>query len=232
MIGQAMPAAQAVAERPYAAALTASLRKAASGGRPAIFIDKDGTLVEDVPHNVDPARLTFTRGAMPALQLLAQAGFPIVIVTNQPGVSLGLFTRQQLLQLEVALRARVLLESGVALAGVYVCPHAPAPPDGLSCLCRKPAPGLFRQAAVAEHYDLSRSWMIGDILDDIEAGRRAGCRTILLDRGNETIWRMTPLRTPHYRCDDLLQAAQLIMDRLAAEAAEACPGGSSRELRE
>ncbi|MEN3112745.1 HAD family hydrolase [Uliginosibacterium paludis] len=199
--------------------------------RPAVFLDKDGTLIEDVPHNVDPAQLRFTKGAVPALRLLGQAGFPLVIVTNQPGVSMGLFTRHQLKLLEQALRARVRQEAGVELAGMYVCPHAPAPPGGLSCLCRKPAPGLLRQAAVAGHYDLARSWMVGDILDDIEAGARAGCRTILLDRGSETIWRMTPLRKPDYRCSDLLQAARIILG-VRGEDTRLRPPGASGNLRE
>lgn len=189
------------------------------GGRGAVFLDKDGTLIEDVPYNVDPALLRFTPGAPQALRLLGRAGLPLVLVTNQPGIALGRFTRAQFARLEQALVERVREEAGVELAGCFVCPHAPGGEGGLPCLCRKPAPGLLRQAAVAAHYDLGRSWMIGDILDDIEAGRRAGCRTILLDRGNETVWRLTPLRTPHYRCATLLDAAHIILEQLVREGA-------------
>jgi hypothetical protein len=94
------------------------------------------------------------------------------------------------------------------------------------CLCRKPAPGLLRQAARAHRIDLQRSWMIGDILDDIEAGRRAGCRPVLLDVGSETVWRMSPLRTPHHRAPNLLEAARAIIaadDDSAQHAAGAEP---------
>jgi histidinol phosphatase-like enzyme len=99
----------------------------------------------------------------------------------------------------------------VHLAGFYACTHAAGPGPVPACLCRKPAPGLLRQAARAHGVDLRRSWMVGDILDDIEAGRRAGCRTVLLDVGNETVWRMSPLRTPHHRVTNWLDAAHAII---------------------
>lgn len=180
-------------------------------GRPAVFIDKDGTLIEDVPYNVDPAQLRFTDGAIPALNLIASAGLPIAVVTNQPGLATGRFSRAQFARLQMALIDRVWEEAHVRLAGFYFCPHAPGGKSGVSCLCRKPAPGLLQRAASAEGYDLARSWMIGDILDDVEAGRRAGCRTILLDVGNETHRRVSPLRTPHHSCHDLLEAARIIV---------------------
>ena len=180
--------------------------------RPAVFLDKDGTLVEDVPYNVDPARLAFTAGALPALALLAEAGFALVVVTNQPGLASGRFTRSEFALLERALLRRVRDEAGVDLAAIYACPHAPAVGRLPACLCRKPAPGLLRRAALEQRIDLTRSWMIGDILDDIEAGRRAGCRTVLLDVGHETLWRLSPLRTPHHRCGDLFEAAQAIVE--------------------
>lgn len=184
----------------------------------AVFLDKDGTLVEDVPYNVDPALLRFTPGAIPALQLLAREGFAIVIVSNQSGLALGNFTRGEFAALQRALVARIREEAGVEVTGFYACPHAPGPGNVPACLCRKPAPGMLRQAALAHRLDLGASWMVGDILDDVEAGRRAGCRSILLDVGNETVWRMSPLRTPHHRCADLHEAARVIVGRGAARA--------------
>lgn len=178
---------------------------------PAVFIDKDGTLIEDVPYNVDPALIRFTSGAIPALRMLASAGLPLVIVTNQPGLASGRFTRGEFARLQQALVERVREEAGVELAGFYVCPHGPGDEEMFPCLCRKPAPGLLIQASVVHHYDLSRSWMIGDILDDVEAGRRAGCTTILVDVGNETQWHLSPLRTPHHLCADFLEAARIVI---------------------
>jgi histidinol-phosphate phosphatase family protein len=177
----------------------------------AVFIDKDGTLVENVPYNVDPAKVRFTPHAVDGLRLLQQHGFHLVVVTNQPGVAYGMFTRAALTRLQHALAA-MLERGGVRLDGFYACPHAPGPAGPVpGCLCRKPAPGLLRQAARAHALDLARCWMVGDILDDIEAGRRAGCRTVMLDVGHETVWRLSPLRTPHLRAADLLQAAQAIV---------------------
>jgi histidinol-phosphate phosphatase family protein len=186
--------------------------------RKAVFVDKDGTLVEDLPYNVDPARVRFTPRAMDGLRLLGQHGWRIIVVTNQPGLAYGMFTRAQLSRLQSAL-AEMMEREGVALADFYACPHAPGPAGPVPhCLCRKPAPGLLRQAARAHSLDLAHCWMVGDILDDVEAGRRAGCRTVLLDNGHETVWRMSPLRTPHARAKDLLEAAQAIVAAGEAQA--------------
>src|SRR5205085_6378312 len=104
----------------------------------------------------------------------------------------------------------------VPLARCYHCPHHP---DGTveryarACACRKPQPGLLLRAARDHDLDLARSWLVGDILDDVEAGRRAGCRTVLLDNGHETEWVLTPERLPHHIACDLAQAADLILSR-------------------
>jgi histidinol-phosphate phosphatase family protein len=177
----------------------------------AVFLDKDGTLVEDVPYNVDAALLRFTPHAFDGLRLLADHGYALIVVSNQSGIGRGLFDRAALARLQSALEA-MLADGGITLAGFYVCPHAPsADPKRPACLCRKPAPGLLRQAARALDLDLGASWMVGDILNDIEAGRRAGCRTVLLDVGHETEWKRSPLREPHHRATDLLDAARIIV---------------------
>lgn len=191
--------------------------------RRAVFIDKDGTLVRNVPYNVDPAHLHFTAHALEALQALDRAGYALIVVSNQPGLALGRFTRAQLVALRQALTLKLRDEGGIALTAFHVCPHAP----GEACLCRKPAPGLLYQAARRHGIDLARSWMIGDILDDVEAGRRAGTRTVLLDVGNETQWRLSPLRTPHHRCADLGEAAALILRHDGADRASARAGVSA-----
>lgn len=191
--------------------------------RPAVFLDKDGTLVEDVPYNIDPARLVFTRNALPALRRLDAAGFALVVVSNQPGLAAGRFTQAAFECLCAALTERVHAEAGVTLTGVHACPHAPGAGGRPVCPCRKPAAGLLKRAALAHGLDLKRSWMVGDILDDVEAGARAGARSMLLDVGHETVWHMTPLRTPLHRVADLLEAADLIV----ADAAQAAAGPSA-----
>jgi histidinol-phosphate phosphatase family protein len=175
----------------------------------AVFLDKDGTLVEDVPYNADPARLRLTAGAVGALTRLRACGYALIVITNQPGVARGRVREDEVRRL----RAHLLGDADLGLADLYYCPHDPAgsvPAYAVPCACRKPAPGLILRACAEHGLDPRRSWFIGDILDDVEAGRRAGCRTILLDTGHETEWRRSPLREPDYTLPDLAQAAALI----------------------
>lgn len=172
----------------------------------AVFIDKDGTLVENVPYNVDPARLRLAQGAAEAIDAFVAQGYRVIVVSNQPGIALGKFSEKDLRKAES--RLRELLPK---LDAFYYCPHAPK----AGCECRKPAPGLLERAAREHGIDLAASWMIGDILDDVEAGRRAGCRTVLLDNGNETEWQLTPERVPERVAHDLPEAAALVLDCLA-----------------
>jgi len=178
--------------------------------QPAIFIDKDGTLVENVPYNVDPALLRFMPNACEALHALAAAGYLLVVVTNQSGLARGLFTRRQFAQMQLVLERRLRREAGVELTDLLLCPHAPDERGRPTCLCRKPSAGMLLRAALRHRIDLARSWMVGDTLDDVEAGHRAGCRGILLDSGGETLWRASPLRRPHAVCADWLDVAQAI----------------------
>lgn len=169
----------------------------------AVFIDKDGTLLVDVPYNVDPQRMLLSPGAADAVASFAGCGYRVIVVSNQPGAALGLFPEEALAAVEERLRA--LLPQ---VAGFYYCPHAPH--DG--CGCRKPEPGLLERASREHGIDLPGSWMIGDILDDVEAGRRAGCRTILLDAGNETEWCVSDARSPHHIAATLVDAARIVSD--------------------
>ena len=181
--------------------------------RRAVFLDKDGTLVEDVPYNVDPDRIRLTPRAEAGLGMLHRGGFRLEVITNQSGVARGMFSEEALGAVERELR-RLLIREGVPLAGFYYCPHHPESSDrrfAVACSCRKPQPGLLRQAAADLGIDLAASWMIGDILDDMEAGRAAGCGTILLDNGNETEWHLSPQRMPDMLAVDLQQAASMIL---------------------
>lgn len=179
---------------------------------PAVFLDKDGTLVEDEPPNVDISRLRFYPDAFPALRLLQGAGFALVIVTNQGGVAHGRFSEADVQEMGSYVRRR-LDDAGISLKGFYYCPHHP---DGviesyaINCRCRKPQPGLLMQASWELRIDVSQSWMVGDILHDVEAGHGAGCRTILLNNGHETEWLITESRWPDHLAKTLLEAAQLI----------------------
>lgn len=194
--------------------------------RPAVFIDKDGTLVHDLPFNVDPARLSFQPGAFAALATLAQAGFALVLVSNQSGLATGRFSLAQFQQLRRGL-CRQLHEHGVVLTDFLLCPHAPGADGAPVCACRKPAPGMLLAAARRWGIDLAASWMVGDILDDVEAGHRAGCRSLLFDSGGETLWRAGPGRTPLARVHDWAEVARVI---LAARWRRCAPAASGRPL--
>lgn len=195
--------------------------------RRAVFLDKDGTLVEDVPYNVDPALIRLLPGAGEALRALQAAEFALVVVTNQSGVARGLFPESALGGVEARLR-ELLAREGVTLAGFLACPHHPdgsVPEYARECGCRKPGPGLLRRAAEELNLDLSASWMVGDILNDVEAGQRAGCRTVLLDTGGETEWVPGPQRTPHHTARTWAEVAAFI---LAAPSRPTNPGEERR----
>ncbi len=178
--------------------------------QPAVFLDKDGTLVENVPYNVDPVRIRFTRGAAEGVASLHAAGFALVVVSNQPGVGLGLFEAEALEEVRHCLR-ELLERAGAPLAGFYFCPHAAGLDGRPRCGCRKPAPGLLLRAARELYLDLAESWMVGDILDDVEAGHAAGCRTVLVDSGGETEWRLSADRVPDATAADLKAAADIVI---------------------
>ncbi|ACC74331.1 HAD family hydrolase [Paraburkholderia phymatum] len=179
----------------------------------AVFIDKDGTLLEDVPYNVDPEHMRFESGACEALAELACCPFKLIVISNQSGVALGRFDIGALDAVEAKLRD-MFASCGATLDAVYWCPHHP---DGSvaayaqACDCRKPAPGMLLRAAREHGIDLHASWFVGDILDDVEAGNLAGCRTILLDNGHETVWRRTQSRMPTAYARDLHRAALMIL---------------------
>ncbi|MDB5350187.1 MAG: hydrolase, HAD-superfamily, subfamily [Planctomycetota bacterium] len=180
----------------------------------AVFLDKDGTLIEDLPYNVNPDLIRLAPGAADGLSRLQDAGFRLFVVSNQAGVAFGRFPESALAAIEKRL-AELLGRMGVEMGGFFYCPHHPEASVldyRRTCNCRKPAPGMLVRAARENRIDLHRSWLIGDILDDIEAGRRAGCRTIHIDNGNETEWALSPDREPHFTTGDLARAARHITE--------------------
>jgi D-glycero-D-manno-heptose 1,7-bisphosphate phosphatase len=147
---------------------------------PAVFLDRDGTLIEEVDYLADPAGVVLIPGAAQALKNLAQAGYKLVLVTNQSGVARGLLDESRLAQIHERL-SDLLHGEGTRLDGIYACIHHPE--FGSPCDCRKPQPGMLLQAAEDLQLDLERSWMIGDAARDLEAGKRAGTRSLLVRTG-------------------------------------------------
>jgi D-glycero-D-manno-heptose 1,7-bisphosphate phosphatase len=155
----------------------------------ALFLDRDGTLVEPRHYPSRPDDLVLAQGIGPLLRTFQTTGWELVVITNQSGIARGLFTEADLDVMHVRLR-EMLLVWGVRLSAIYACPHhveGVVPHLAIRCRCRKPEPGMLIKAANERNIDLSRSWMVGDILDDVEAGNRAGCQTVLVDLGTERI---------------------------------------------
>ena len=180
----------------------------------AIFLDKDGTLISDVPYNVDPELILLSDDCLSGLQNLQAKGYLLIVVTNQSGVARGYFKEEALEQVEQKLK-ELLQDKRIELNGFYFCPHHP---EGniqtlaVNCNCRKPEPGMLLKAAEDLDIDLDSSWMIGDILNDIEAGNRAGCKSILIDNGNETEWIINDIRTPLLKVNNINEAAAYILN--------------------
>ncbi|MBN1886776.1 MAG: D-glycero-beta-D-manno-heptose 1,7-bisphosphate 7-phosphatase [Thermoflexales bacterium] len=144
----------------------------------AVFLDRDGTVNEEVDHLSDPAGLRLIPGAAEAIRLLNEAGLPAILITNQAGVGRGLFSEEVVDAIHQEL-ARQLAAHGARLDAIYYCPHHP----DAGCACRKPQPGMLVQAAREHGLDLGRSFVAGDKLSDLAAGRRVGCQTVLVLTG-------------------------------------------------
>ncbi len=179
----------------------------------ALFLDRDGTLVLPRHYPTLPEQLVLYAGLGGPLTQLQSAGLRIIVITNQGGLAHGFFDEAALHQMHTHL-ATQLMQVGVHLDAIYHCPHHPAgriPALAIECACRKPQPGLLLQAAADHTIDLARSWFVGDILHDVEAGNRAGCRTVLVNNGGETEWVAGPYRTPDYVASDIVEALKIIL---------------------
>ena len=141
----------------------------------AVFIDRDGTISEEVGYINHPSRYRLFPYSGEAIRLLNQAGWLAVVITNQAGVARGYFTEEMIHAVHTILQDE-LKQSGASLDAIYYCPHHPSvgqPPYRAECDCRKPQPGLIRRAAADLNIDLAASWMVGDRYSDIELARNA-----------------------------------------------------------
>lgn len=149
-------------------------------GRPAVFLDRDGTVMIEGKYLADPARVELIPGAARALARLRDAGYLLVLVTNQSGIARGLFTEPDFLAVQARLD-ELLVAEGVSFDAVYHCPHHPEFTG--PCDCRKPATGLFRRAQAEHGIDLARSAFIGDRTTDVEPAHALGGRGWLVRTG-------------------------------------------------
>jgi D-glycero-D-manno-heptose 1,7-bisphosphate phosphatase len=151
----------------------------------AVFLDRDGTINEEKEYLHRPEDFEFIPGAPQAIRLLNEAGFLVVVVTNQSGVARGYYDEAAVERLHLYMDQE-LARFGARVDAYYFCPHHPKHGSGaylLECACRKPLPGMLVQAADDLAVDLKRSWIIGDKLADVEAGLRAGCQPLLVRTG-------------------------------------------------
>ena len=190
--------------------------------RPAAFIDRDGTLTEEVGYVNHPSRLKLLPRSAAAVRRLNLAGIAAVVATNQAGIARGYFS-QDVLHATNQLLVEQLKEAGAHLDGIYVCPHHPRegePPFRTDCDCRKPKPGLLLRAAADLDLDLGASVVVGDKASDLAAARHAGARSILVLTGyglGEWEYRRAQFPvTPDYVATDLWDAVEWIVGRRGA----------------
>ncbi|NNM33188.1 MAG: HAD family hydrolase [Gemmatimonadetes bacterium] len=149
--------------------------------RPAVFLDRDGTLIEDRHYLSDPAAVRLFDGAAEAVRRLKEAGYAVVLVTNQSGIGRGYFTEKDYRAVHREL-CHQLASQGADLDGAYHCPDAPGV-AGEGTTCRKPSPVLYRRAEGELGLDLRRSWFVGDKVSDVEAAELLGGRGVLVRTG-------------------------------------------------
>lgn len=151
-----------------------------SAGRPAVFVDRDGTLMVERYYLADPDDVVLVPHAVRALSVLREAGYAVVVVTNQSGIARGLYTLSDYRAVADRLD-QILAEAGVPVDGTYFCPHHPAVTG--PCTCRKPGTGMHVQAAAELGLDLARSWYVGDKVTDVLPAGSLGGRGILVRTG-------------------------------------------------
>jgi D-glycero-D-manno-heptose 1,7-bisphosphate phosphatase len=187
-------------------------------GRPGIFLDRDGTVIHDTGYIGDPELVEFMPDVFAALRRFQDAGYCLVVISNQSGIGRGVITQAQY-ELVARRIADRLGEHGIYIE-TYYCPH----PPGDNCECRKPHPYLLLRAARDLKLDLTRSYMIGDRLTDVEAGIAAGCKTILL--GQSAMSETLSLRlSPDYVCPDWRCISRVIPEELVWPKPEASAAG-------
>ncbi|HYV85546.1 MAG TPA: HAD family hydrolase [Patescibacteria group bacterium] len=197
--------------------------------RPAIFMDRDGTICEEVGYVNHISRVRLLPHSLEAIRIVNRLGYLAVVATNQSGVARGLFTEDLVRAVHDRLRGWV--ESGGGrLDALYYCPHHPregAPPYRVECDCRKPLPGMLVRAAREHDIDLGRSWMIGDSVVDLEAGAAAGARVVHVLTGYGVGLRDNqPERfrvAPAHTAPDLLEAVRWIAAQDGHDAAPETP---------
>jgi D,D-heptose 1,7-bisphosphate phosphatase len=173
----------------------------------AVFLDRDGTIARDVPYCSRPEDFELLEGVGEGIRMLNEAGFRVIVVTNQSGIARGYFTEEMLHKIHQKMKSDSA-RYGAHIDAIYYCPHHPD--EG--CDCRKPKPTLILRAAREHNIDLTKSFSIGDKLQDIEAGHAAGCRTVLIIPvdGEATLPEEYSI-SPDFKAENFKQASEWVV---------------------
>ncbi|ADW17773.1 histidinol-phosphate phosphatase family protein [Desulfobulbus propionicus DSM 2032] len=187
--------------------------------QPAVFLDRDGTINEQMGYINHISRFHLLPGVGQAIRRLNEYGLPVLVVTNQSGLARGYFPESLLDEVHAEMRRQLALQ-GAHIDGLYICPHHPEAKEErfrLTCTCRKPRTGLLEQAAAERHLDLPRSYVVGDRWSDLRCGAAVGATTILVltgyGRGDAQYIGPTQTVQPDFVAEDLQTAVQWILDR-------------------
>ena len=170
----------------------------------AVFLDRDGTVIEDVGYLQSPSEIKFLPGAIEAIKKLNNHGFKVIVITNQSGIARKMLSEKDFKMITGEID-RLLAKSGAKIDATYHCPHHPKQSE--PCECRKPSPGMILKAAKEHNLDLKSSFMVGDKDLDVECGQRAGTKSIRLISEYE----MKKDLAPDHIAKDLPQAVEWIM---------------------
>ena len=187
----------------------------------AVFLDRDGTINQEVGYLDKADKLVLIPGVFEAVRLINESGMKAVVISNQAGVAKGLFTETFVRQINGQIQS-LLVEKGALIDRFYYCPHHPSEgvdPYRKICHCRKPEPGLLEQAAGDLDIDLSESYMIGDHLRDVETAHRVGAKGVLVLTGHGSdqlkTAEITAVNQPDYVAQDILDAVTWVLkDRM------------------
>lgn len=143
----------------------------------AVFLDRDGVLIEDTNYPGDPEKIVFLPKIADAVRSLNEKGYKVIVATNQSGVARGYFTEKEVKEINKKIEKK-LGKEGAKIDKFYYCPHHPDD----NCECRKPKPGMLLKAKRDFNIDFKKSYVIGDALKDVETGKKVGCKTILISK--------------------------------------------------
>ena len=181
----------------------------------AVFLDRDGVITQEPPHYAHKlSQLELISRSADAIRLLNENGFMVIIASNQAGIARGYYREEDVVLFSQAVKEN-LAKEGAYVDAIYYCPHHPEAKIEryrVDCNCRKPKPGMLTRAEKELNIDLKQSFVVGDKLSDIEAGKRAGCKTIMVKTGHGVEELKSNLIKCNYVADDLYDAVKYVVN--------------------